>query len=151
MQHIELVEGGIERLEDIRPLWERLNQIHATVTPHFRADFEAYAFEDRKLYLESKSTLGEVRVFLIKDGEHSVGFCVASLRRDLHGEIESIYIADEYRGAKLGDKLMRAALAWMDTNGALTKSVNVVFGNEQAFPFYAKYGFLPRSTTLLQA
>lgn len=148
--HLELEEGGIERLDDIRPLWERLNRLHADVTPHFQADFKAYAFEDRKQYLESKNTLGEVRVFQITDAGHGVGFCIASLRRDLHGEIESIYIMDKYRGAKLGDRLMRAALTWMDTNGALTKSVNVVYGNEQAFPFYAKYGFLPRSTTLLQ-
>lgn len=150
MEQPELIEGGIELLDDIRPLWEHLNRLHGQVTPHFRADFQAYRFEDRKQYLQSKSTLGEVRILLTTVGGLCVGYCVASLRRDLHGEIESIYIMDEYRGAGLGDRLMRAALGWMDTNGALTKSVNVVFGNEQAFPFYAKYGFLPRSTTLLQ-
>lgn len=150
MSEVTLVEGGPERLDDIRLLWEQLNDHHLGISAHFKDDFAYYEFADRKAYLESKATLGELRLFILHAAGESVGYCAASLRRDLHGEIESIYIRDDYRGRNLGHTLMRAALAWMDGNGAVTKSVNVVYGNESAFPFYAKYGFYPRSTTLLQ-
>jgi len=146
----ELVVGGVERLDDIRPMWEALNRLHAQVTPHFRRDFVCYEFDDRKAYLLSKASMGEVCIFLIRLRGVFVGYCVASLRHDQHGEIESIYVEEAYRGMRLGDMLMRTALDWMDENGAITKSINVVFGNENAFSFYAKYGFYPRSTTLLQ-
>ncbi|QJB55195.1 GNAT family N-acetyltransferase [Pseudodesulfovibrio sp. zrk46] len=146
----ELVVGGTERLDDIRPMWEALNKLHAQVAPHFRLDFECYEFKDRKAYLQSKATLGELRIFLIRLKGKFIGYCVASLGNDFHGEIESIYVDELYRSMKMGDTLMRAALDWMDENGAITKSINVVYGNEAAFSFYEKYGFYPRSTTLLQ-
>jgi hypothetical protein len=38
----------------------------------------------------------------------------------------------------------------MDKEGAAAKIVEVVAGNEQAFGFYARYGFLPRKTVLKQ-
>lgn len=137
-------------MDAIRPMWEALNRLHTSLTPHFQLDFQCYRFADRKAYLESKAAMGGLRIFLIRLEQNFVGYCVASLRHDRHGEIESIYVDEAYRGMKLGDTLMRAALDWMDEKGALSKSINVVFGNEAAFPFYAKYGFYPRSTTLMQ-
>jgi len=151
MSSPELVIGGPERLDDIQPMWETLNRLHASVAPHFQQDFKCYKFVDRKQYLENKSTLGDLRIFLLRLNGEYMGYCVASLRRDLHGEIESIFVDETCRGMKMGDTLMRAALDWMDENGAITKSINVVYGNEAAFPFYEKYGFHPRSTNLLQA
>lgn len=150
MTDLTLTEGGLERIDDIRDLWEQLNAHHQIISPHFKDDFAYYEFADRKAYLKSKASLAKLRFFILESGGKAVGYCVASLRPDLHGEIESIYVHDEYRGRHLGDALMRAALRWMDDGGAVTKSVNVVFGNESAFPFYEKYGFYPRSSTLLQ-
>jgi ribosomal protein S18 acetylase RimI-like enzyme len=50
----------------------------------------------------------------------------------------------------IGDSLMKKALSWMDQKGAMAKIVEVGTGNEQAFNFYARYGFLPRKTVLKQ-
>jgi len=144
-----VVEAGIERLDDIHPLWESLNRLHESVTPHFKAIFAKNSFAYRKLYLEGKHAAGNIRIFFAEDNGNPVGYLVVSLS-DQHGEIESLFIKEAYRGNKLGDSLMRAALNWLDSNGATSKSINVVFGNEAAHPFYAKYGFFPRSTTLYQ-
>lgn len=45
---------------------------------------------------------------------------------------------------------MKKALCWMEQEGAVQKIVDVGAGNEAAFGFYAKYGFLPRKTVLKQ-
>ena len=45
---------------------------------------------------------------------------------------------------------MKKALAWMDEKGAVKKVVAVAAGNEQAFNFYERYGFVPRKTVLEQ-
>ena len=112
--------------------------------------FEGYAFAFRKAYLASKAIKGSLQIFMAEVDATPVGYLVASLDKQLQGEIESIFVAEDHRGIKTGDSLMRAALNWLDENGAASKSVSVVYGNESAHAFYARYGFLPRSTRLSQ-
>ena len=79
-----------------------------------------------------------------------VGYCVSNFNGEKTGEIESIFVNVAYRGLGIGDSLMKNALSWMDKEGAAAKIVEVGDGNEQAFGFYARYGFLPRKTVLKQ-
>ena len=148
MADISIITVGKECLDDIQPLWEQLNEIHRSVSPHFAYHFEEYVFEYRKAYLRTKGDLGELLIFKAMDDDLMVGYCVASINPIGDGEIESIYVEENYRGKKVGDSLIRAALDWLDENDVRSKSVAVTFGNEDAFPFYAKYGFLPRTTYL---
>ncbi len=53
-----------------------------------------------------------------------------------------------FRGRGLGSELMRRALEWMDSAGATSRTVVVAEGNERAYGFYRKFGFLPFSVTL---
>jgi ribosomal protein S18 acetylase RimI-like enzyme len=45
---------------------------------------------------------------------------------------------------------MQKALIWLEQNGAVEKIVEVATGNERAWGFYVRYGFLPRKTMLKQ-
>ncbi len=45
---------------------------------------------------------------------------------------------------------MKKALTWMDKKGAVAKIVEVGVGNEQALPFYNRYGFCSTKTVLQQ-
>lgn len=109
-------------------------------------------FEKRKYDLLKKSLFGEMRVDLAVDEASGcvVGYCVSSLIGEKIGEIESIFVNVDYRGLGVGDSLIKNALSWMDKEGAAEKIVEVGDGNEQAFGFYARYGFLPRKTVLKQ-
>ena len=44
----------------------------------------------------------------------NVGYCVSSVDEERTGEIESIFVASDYRGLGIGDSLMKKALTWMD-------------------------------------
>jgi len=94
-----------------------------------------------------------MRVAVAVDGKTNqrIGYCVSSLDMDKTGEIDSIFVASAYRGKGVGDALIKDALAWMDGKGVETKTVAVGAGNEQAFGFYERYGFVPRKTVLEQA
>jgi len=48
----------------------------------------------------------------------------------------------------VGHLLTEAALDWIKSLDAKKIIVRVACGNEEAFDFYAKYGFLPRATEL---
>jgi len=144
------VYGGAELLDEIRPLWEQLNQHHAAVSPHFAVDFQAKTFARRKLALLEKYADGEIRVDIARFRGRGVGYLISALAPDGVGEIESIYIEGRFRGQAIGERLMRRALDWLDARGAHTKVIDVAVGNERAYHFYARFGFYPRVVRLKQ-
>lgn len=140
--NISLIENDISGIESIRPLWEKLNLVHLNKSMHFKSKYETFTFEQRTEILQKKAQTGIVKVDLLLDHDtgHYIGYCVSSIE-DHAGEVESIYIEEQYRRYKLGDKLMKSALRWFKQNGITQIEINVVYGNEEALPFYQKYGF----------
>ncbi len=150
MDEYAIAEAGPEGLDEIRGLWEQLNAHHATVSSHFPGRFERLTFAERKAVLMEKARRGALRIFLARTPADPAGYCAASITDGAQGEIESIFVDPAFRGKRLGETLMRAALRWLDASGAREKSVCVVYGNEQAHAFYRRFGFLPSRTILHQ-
>lgn len=86
----------------------------------------------------------------LKDNPCYIGYCISSIDQKHIGEIESIFVDEEFRHQGFGHHLMQKALAWMEKEQVKSKIVGVVYGNESAFPFYARYGFFPSATILRQ-
>jgi diamine N-acetyltransferase len=136
----------------IRPLWEELNMYHYMKTTFFSDHYRSMTFGERVRELLEKTRYSRMRVDLAKDlntGRY-VGYCVSSVSTGGTGEIDSIYISEQYRNQHVGSDLMERALAWMDEQGAKKKIVMVAAGNEDTFSFYRKFGFFPRMTKLQQ-
>jgi ribosomal protein S18 acetylase RimI-like enzyme len=143
-----LRRGGVELLESIRPLWEELNNLHAAKSPFFGDDYRAFTFEVRKKTLEEKATKGNLRISIyVEKGDKIVGYCIASID-GAEGEIDSIYVKKEKRRSGVGKILMEDCLEWLKENGSERIKVVVVYGNEETFAFYKKFGLFPRATTL---
>lgn len=53
----------------------------------------------------------------------------------------SIFIEDHYRKLRLGDKLMKNALNWFESNTIVNISINVVYANDDVLYFYECYDF----------
>ncbi|WP_408634775.1 GNAT family N-acetyltransferase [Paenibacillus zanthoxyli] len=64
------------------------------------------------------------------------------------GELDSIFVLQDYRGYGIGQELMTLSLDWLKTNSAKTIAISVLFGNDEALPFYEKFGFYPRTYVL---
>ena len=151
-QKIRYSNGDQTLLDRIKLLWEELNNHHCQHSPNFKDHYNQMTFEKRKSDLLKKSLSGEMRVDLAVDegSGFNVGYCVSSLNGEKTGEIESIFVNIAYKGLGIGDSLIKNALSWMDNQGAVAKIVEVGDGNEKAFGFYARYGFLPRKMVLKQ-
>lgn len=151
MAHIEYISGNEELLDLIEPLWQGLNEHHKKLSPYFKPEYEKFIFQDRKIPLQAKAAEGLLRVELARDVNTGayVAYCISSAEQG-QGEIESIYVKSEYRSLGIGDCLMKRALSWMDEMEIKVKTVNVAVGNEAAFSFYERFGFLPRLTLLKQ-
>ena len=148
--NIEYTSGSIELLNIIQPLWEKLNQYHEQISPYFKEDFHANTFELRKSKLSRRYGHGQLRVDLAYQNDNLVGYCISGIDQDGIGEIESIFIAEEFRGQNVGEALMQHALHWLNDQGVTSKVIDVAVGNERAFKFYARFGFFPRVTKLKQ-
>jgi diamine N-acetyltransferase len=151
MNKIDFITGGAELLENVQPLWEKLNKHHQVNSKHFPDKFRNLTFDLRKKKLINDINT-ELRVDLVKDPENHafVGYCISTVTIDSVGEIDSLYIEPEYRKFGIGDKLMSKSLEWLDSKNVKTKIIGVAEGNEQAFDFYKKYGFYERRTILEQ-
>jgi diamine N-acetyltransferase len=146
------LSGNESLLDDIAPLWEQLNVHHLECSPDFKHYYRAMTFEKRRKVLLQKAADGEMRVDVAVDEKagRRVGYCVSSVDENKTGEIESIFVVNEYRGLGIGASLLKTALVWMSAKGAEKKVVSVGAGNEQSFGFYERYGFRLRKTVLEQ-
>lgn len=140
--NISLIEKDINEIQLIKPLWEKLNLIHLNKSVYFKSKYEKFKFEKR---MESVSKICEncivkLDVILDNDTMDYVGYCLSSIKGNI-GEIESIFIEKQYRGYKLGDKLMINALNWFESNSITNVQINVVYENDEAILFYEHYGF----------
>ncbi|KYH34956.1 putative acetyltransferase [Clostridium tepidiprofundi DSM 19306] len=157
MGNIELVYGGIELLDYVKPLWEKLNKHHIENSIHFSDRFKKFTFDFRRGLLEEKALRGKIKVILAKDNENDIyiGYCISSIVKstvdeNMYGEIESIFVENNYRKYGIGDMLMKRTLDWMDENNVATKHIIVAAGNEQVISFYERYGFYVKTLKLEQ-
>ncbi len=144
MVDVMYLELGADYIDMIRPLWEGLNEHHLVRSPNFRQHYEQMTFDTRKRDLLKKQQL---RIIVAAKEGHTIGYCVCTIHEET-GEIDSIFVEEEYRRSGIGEELVHRALAWLEAGGAKKKIVAVAAGNEAAIPFYESFGFLPRMTVL---
>ena len=151
MPNITYVSGNKTLMDKVEPLWLEINKHHLSLSPYFKDYYQNLAFQDRKRVILQRALGGDVHVDIAyADSGLLVGYCISSIDKLLTGEIDSIFVAIKFRGQGIGKTLMDKAMAWLDSKGAKKKIVSVAVGNEQAYGFYARFGFLPRRTMLEQ-
>ncbi|SMP40627.1 GNAT family N-acetyltransferase [Anoxynatronum buryatiense] len=145
------LSGGKELLDQVKPLWEKLNVHHRQHATHFADQFDRLTFDVRKQKFLSDEAM-KVRVDLVKVKKESeyVGYCVSTITDENMGEIDSLYVEPEYRQYGIGDRLMRLSMSWFNEHRVDHCIIGVAEGNERLFDFYERYGFYPRKTILEQ-
>lgn len=151
MIEIEYQIGESELLDSIEGLWSKLNLHHAEVSPHFSDQFRLNTFEKRKKDLVEKAIEGKLWIEVVKTTADRtiVGYCIGTVCSERVGEIDSIYVDPSFRGQGIADQLMSNIMSWLDSQNVIRKIVVVATGNESIFPLYQKYGFFPRTSTLV--
>jgi ribosomal protein S18 acetylase RimI-like enzyme len=155
MKHnIEYIETDERDLDLIADLWWKLRQHHKMRAPeYFAGQFEKMPWNLRKkLLLDKTGNGGAIRIDLAQDENSKVlvGYCVSSVTEKKQGEIESIYVEEEYRKNGIGEAFMQKALRWLKSQAVARIIIGVGAGNEEVLSFYRRYGFCPRTTILEQ-
>jgi ribosomal protein S18 acetylase RimI-like enzyme len=148
MDSIHFIHGSKNFLDDIQFFWEKLNKHHELISPYFKDDFQTYTFQQCKEKLLKKYQKGKLHFEIAKDQDLAIGYIISAISEDGVGEIESIFVQQEYQRRSIGDELMRRALAWLMVEKTDSIVIDVAVGNEQVYNFYVRYGFCPRVTRL---
>lgn len=151
MSRFDFITGSVELIDFIKPLWEKLNKYHEVKSIYFSDKYKNNTFDKRKSKFVSNNNL-KVRIDLIKDIEKNlyIGYCISTIDIDQIGEIDSLFIEEEYRKYGLGDQLMNKSVEWLDLNKVKMKVISVAEGNEAVLEFYKRYGFHRRRIILEQ-
>jgi diamine N-acetyltransferase len=152
MLSVEYIAMDQQGLDHIGALWDKLREHHVSHAKECAFFFSRMSYPQRKEGLLKVAAAGKMRVDLVRDTQSGcyVGYCVTSLSADKKGEIESIYVEQAYRKQGIGNCLMHRALTFLDEHDARRKVLAVAVGNEEAFGFYRRHGFVPRVTLLEQ-
>jgi ribosomal protein S18 acetylase RimI-like enzyme len=135
-----------EGLSLLKPLWEKLNEIHLHDSPHFKNFYEAFTFEKRIVSFDTIMPDNMLIQIVEHEGE-ICGYCISAITNET-GEIESLYLEEKTRGKGLGETLCSNAIEWMKKRACKKIQVSVSYGHEEVFGFYEKLGFYPRMTML---
>ncbi|MDD5674723.1 MAG: GNAT family N-acetyltransferase [Chitinivibrionales bacterium] len=151
MSQIRYQEGGGELLDELAPLWRRLADHHAGISPDFGIEFTEMTWDWRKKDLLDKAADNKLHVALAYPDSHTpCGYAVGTVNDRGLAEIDSLFVAEQFRGCGIGSELVKRTLAWMDLVGVESKMVNVAVGNEQAIDFYKRFDFFPRVISLMR-
>lgn len=119
-ENIRYIVGDVNLLDDIKELWEALNEHHKEKSLHFKEFYNMFSFDTRKADLIKQAQNKHMQVVIALDDEVQirVGHCISSVDKDNTGEIDSIFVLQSYRGFGIGEQLMQKGLQWMGEMGA---------------------------------
>ena len=137
---------GADGIDAVRPLWEKLRAYHAPLLD----ERPPFLFEPRKQGILSKAAAGKLRIELVSTTSQAadMAYCISSVSADGCGEVDSMFVEEQFRGRGVGSELLRRALAWLDSAGASSKVVTVAYDNQGALALYKRFGFHPRKISL---
>jgi N-acetylglutamate synthase-like GNAT family acetyltransferase len=145
MKDFNIKQGQIEDLDLVKSLWEKLNDLHESLSPHFKDRFQKMNWEKRKRNLVNKSS--KLRLDYVIDNKtgNIVGYCISTIEKENEkiGEIDSIFIEKELRKSGIGKQLMENAINWLVSQKTETQKLFVCVGNECVIDYYKQFDFLP--------
>jgi GNAT superfamily N-acetyltransferase len=154
----EIVRGGVEDLDDLRPLWLALRTHHHEVAPELgpvRGDDETWS--KRRAQYEKWLTTDPRNLVLIArdddDNGRAIGYAfglvvdVDSATWASDGvqvlEVETLSVLPEARGGGVGRRLLQGLRDEVAARGYDRLALTVVAANRDALRFYEREGLTP--------
>lgn len=145
MDNYKIIRSKIEELDLIKPLWEKLNDLHENLSPDFKERFQRMNWDKRKNNLISKSVKLLFEYVIDNNSDKIIGYCISTIDKENEktGEIDSIFIEREHRKSGIGKRLMENAINWLISQKTETQKLIVGVGNESVIEYYKQFDFLP--------
>jgi GNAT superfamily N-acetyltransferase len=156
---VEIAVAGAERVDELEPLWLALHRHHRRVAaqPVVQDDAASWA-RRRSWYLEMLGG-GEDVVLIAERAGRPVGYAFLHLHHGPDdtwpvearwGEVVSLSVLPEERGAGVGTALLDAVDAELAARGVQDLQVAVMAGNADALRLYERRGLQPAELVLFR-
>jgi GNAT superfamily N-acetyltransferase len=156
---VAIAVAGAERVDELEPLWLALHRHHREVSAQpVVADDAASWARRRAWYLEMLAGGDGVVLIAERDGR-PVGYAFLHLHEGPDdtwpvdgrwGEVVSLSVIPEERGAGVGSALLDAVDAELDARGVRDLQVAVMAGNADALRLYERRGLRPAELVLFR-
>lgn len=130
-------------------MWNAVRRFHRELEPHWPRRWanpppDILSWLAQALQAYWQDTERKV-IFVYDTGHELVGFIRVALMDSwlCPGQVESLYVRDDYRGQGVGQALMAQALAWCAAHEAAEVGLHVSASNAGAARLYARLGFRP--------
>lgn len=135
-------------IDEVAVLWKKLFALH-----HYLRYDVVIQPSDRNWIRRRNKLLekaDDILVITTKVEDELVGYLIVSVHKcDMTiGEVESLYVLDDYRNEDIGSEMMNEAMNWLNYKGVAIQRISVGVENEQVVEFYQKLGFTPKSIIL---
>jgi ribosomal protein S18 acetylase RimI-like enzyme len=143
--------AGLERVDELRPLWLQLHHHHASVSrvQPFVDDATSWTVR-RKGYVEILGAGGFVLV--AEDDDGLSGYALVKIHEggddswalaDRWGEVWTLVVDERRRGQGIGSALLDAVDAELASRGIHDLMIGVMEGNDAARRLYERRGLVP--------
>ena len=150
---VDILEIGLNRLNELRDLWLALHRYHHEIGSRPLVADEEFSWRQRRTQYERWLEAGEALLLLAQREGRPVGYILAHLQDgpddtyplgERYAEIYTLSVAPEVRGQGIGGLLMDALEARLGSLGIRDIAVSAMVENASARRFYARRGFVPR-------
>ncbi len=157
---LEVGLGAAGDIDALAPLWMAMVEHHRGLVGEqvpVRASAEAWALCRQQYQLWLADGSGILFLARLDESDAIAGYALCRLIPsgptfdfgEVRGEVDSLVVAEESRGAGAGTALLRACRAELRRRGIAYWSVGVVEANRGAGALYERLGFRPWVRTML--
>jgi ribosomal protein S18 acetylase RimI-like enzyme len=162
---LSIQRAGIERLDELAPLWAQMQSHHESVaSATLTRDIAPFRDRDgswkrRRALYEGWFAAGTAVLHVAEDASGRIaGYAMVRLGSvgwaqlatpEAMAEIESLSVGRDHRGRGLGSRLIAAVHADLRERGIELLTIAVFAGNEPAARLYARFGMQPVLTTMI--
>jgi len=158
---VRIGRSGVERIDELEPLWKSLQEHHLSVDPGLPGIPPLSADDSwprrRAKYVEWLRH-PDAFVLLAEEVARPVGYALVSIHDpadDTHvtgerwAELQTLSIEPARRGAGLGTRMMERVYEELRAMQIEELAIGVIASNERAMRFYERQGFRPWVVTTL--
>ena len=157
MSDVEITRGSAADIPRLEPLWVAVHHHHQEAMPELApyVSDEVTWREHRPMY-EELFRKADTFLFLASDGDRLIGYALGHVlpveetwiadtwvTGDRIGELESISVLPEYRGAGVGSRLMQEVHRAFEQLDVRDLIIGLLPGNEGALRVYERFGYRP--------
>lgn len=147
LKDVKLRDITLEDISMIQEQWELNRMFHEQTSEHFTELYKSIGFTARMRYFE-KYAPEDLKITVATTEDKVIGYCISTAVEG-EGEICTLHVDMDFRGARIGKRLCEDHILWMKQKVCTFISVTVSQENQPTIGFYNGLGFYTNTVQMV--